>query len=109
MGLLNVLPILGAADDPLLPQPVDRFLIVDAWHYIENQAAYLAQMKKLLKPGGRVVMIDFQKRDLPVGPPVAMKIAREEVLQQMEAHGFRLATEHMFLPYQYLLVFTAAR
>jgi ubiquinone/menaquinone biosynthesis C-methylase UbiE len=109
MGLLNVSPILAPADDPLVPQPVDRFLIVDVWHHIENQAAYLAAMKKLLKPGGQVVMIDFQKRDLPVGPPATMKIAREDLLKQMEANGFRLATEHTFLPYQYFLVFAVAR
>jgi ubiquinone/menaquinone biosynthesis C-methylase UbiE len=109
LGLKNVFPILAPADDPLLPQPVDRFLIVNVWHHIENQAAYLALMKKLLKPGGHVVMIDFQKRDLPVGPPVAMKIAREDVLKQVEANGFQLATEHLFLPYQYFLVFTVAR
>jgi predicted methyltransferase len=104
-GLLNLSPILARADDPLLPQPVDRFLIVDVWHHIENQAGYLAVMKKHLKPGGQVVMIDFQKRDLPVGPPAAMKIAREDLLEQMKGHGFRLVQEHTFLPYQYFLVF----
>jgi hypothetical protein len=93
MALLNVSPILALPDDPLLPQPVDRFLIVDVWHHIEDQSGYLERMKKLLKPRGQVVMIDFQKRELPVGPPVGMKIAREELLKQMEAHGFRLAKE----------------
>jgi hypothetical protein len=66
-------------------------------------------MKKLLKPRGQVVMIDFQKRELPVGPPVGMKIAREDLLTQMEAHGFRLVKEHTFLPYQYFLIFEPAR
>jgi ubiquinone/menaquinone biosynthesis C-methylase UbiE len=108
MALLNVSPILALPDDPLLPQPVDRFLIVDVWHHIEDQSGYLERMKKLLKPRGQVVMIDFQKRELPVGPPVGMKIAREELLRQMEAHGFRLAKEHTFLPYQYFLVFEPA-
>ena len=56
--------------------------------------------------GGQVVMIDFQKRDLPVGPPMDMKIAREDLLKQMQANGFQLAAEHTFLPYQYFLVFT---
>lgn len=107
-GLLNVSPILAPPDDPLLPQPVDRFLIVDVWHHIEDQAGYLARMKKLLKPGGQVVMIDFHKRELPVGPPVTMKIAREDLIRQMTANGFRLAAEHTFLPYQYFLVFTSA-
>jgi ubiquinone/menaquinone biosynthesis C-methylase UbiE len=108
MGLLNVSPVLARPDDPLLPQPVDRFVIVDVWHHIENQAGYLALMKKQLKPGGQVVMIDFHKRELPVGPPLTMKIAREDLVKQMQANGFQLAKEHTFLPYQYFLVFTVA-
>jgi len=35
-----------------------------------------------------------------------MKIAREDLVKQMEQAGFRLAAEHTFLPYQYFLVFT---
>jgi hypothetical protein len=66
-------------------------------------------MKKYLKPGGQVIMIDFHKRELPVGPPLAMKIAREDLLEQMRSHGFELAAEHTFLPYQYFLVFRVAR
>lgn len=108
-GLTNVSAILAPPDDPLLPQPVDRFLIVDVWHHIDDQPGYLAKMKKLLKPGGRVIMIDFHKRELPVGPPVGMKIAREDLLRQMTSNGFRLAAEHTFLPYQYFLVFEAAQ
>lgn len=106
--LANVSTILAPPEDPLLPVPVDLFVIVDVWHHVEDQAGYLARMKSLLKPGGRVVMIDFHKRDLPVGPPVAMKIAREDLLAQMQAHGFRLKQEHTFLPYQYFLVFEGA-
>jgi ubiquinone/menaquinone biosynthesis C-methylase UbiE len=105
---LNVSPILARPDDPLLPQAVDRFVIVDVWHHVEDQSGYLAMMKKRLKPGGQVVMIDFQKRELPVGPPPGMKIAREDLIQQMQKHGFRVAKEHTFLPYQYFIVFEAA-
>ena len=108
MKLLNVSPILARADDPLLPQPVDRFVVVNVWHHIEQQTRYLELMKTLLKPGGQVVMIDFHKRDLPVGPPVPMKIARADLIRQMEQHGFRVAREHTFLPYQYFLVFERA-
>jgi ubiquinone/menaquinone biosynthesis C-methylase UbiE len=109
MRLLNVSPILARPADPLLPQPVDRFVIVDVWHHIEDQAGYLTLLKKHLKAGGQVVMIDFHKRPLPVGPPEAMKIAREDLLAQMKTHGFELVTEHTFLPYQYFLVFRVAQ
>jgi hypothetical protein len=37
-----------------------------------------------------------------------MKIAREDLLKQMEANGFRLVTEHTFLPHQYFLIFQVA-
>lgn len=104
-GVRNASTILARPDDPLLPQAVDRFVVVDVWHHVDDQAKYLASMKKLLKPGGQVVMIDFHKRDLPVGPPLAMKISREALIAQMEQHGFKLAREHTFLPYQYFLVF----
>jgi ubiquinone/menaquinone biosynthesis C-methylase UbiE len=104
-GVLNVVPILARPDDPLLPQRVDRFVIVDVWHHVEDRPGYLARMKKLLKPGGQIVMIDFHKRDLPVGPPASMKIAREDLLKEMQVNGFELVKEHAFLPYQYFLVF----
>jgi cyclopropane fatty-acyl-phospholipid synthase-like methyltransferase len=104
-GLLNASTILARPDDPLLPRAVDRFVIVDVWHHIDDQAKYLALMKEHLRPGGQVVMIDFHKRDLPVGPPPAMKISREDLIAQMQAHGFTMAREHTFLPYQYFMVF----
>jgi SAM-dependent methyltransferase len=105
-GVRNVVPVLADPDDPLLPDgSVDRIVIVDTWHHVEDQAKYLGLLKRVLKPGGQVVHIDFQKRELPVGPPPGMKIAREDLVKQMEGSGFTLVAEHSFLPYQYFLVF----
>jgi predicted methyltransferase len=102
----NVVSILADPDDPLLPdRSINRFFFSESWHHIENQTKYLSLMKRMLKPGGEIVMIDFHKRDLPVGPPPEMRIAREDVIKQMEKNGFRLAKEHTFLPYQYFLIF----
>jgi arsenite methyltransferase len=103
----NVVSILSAPDDPLLADAsIDRFFICDTWHHIADHARYLAQMKKMLKPGGQVVMIEFKKAETPVGPPMEMRIDRADLLKEMEANGFKLAAEHTFLPYQYFLVFT---
>jgi len=102
----NVVTVLADPDDPLLPdQSVNRFFICEVWHHIENQTKYLTLMKKMLKPGGEVVMIDFQKKEFPVGPPMNMRIAREDVIKRLESNGYRLTKEHTFLPYQYFLVF----
>jgi predicted methyltransferase len=62
-------------------------------------------MKKMLKPGGQVVMIDFKKEQTPVDLPMEMRISRDDLLKEMDANGFRLAVEHTFLLYQYFLVF----
>lgn len=106
LGVKNVISQLSDPNDPLLPDAsIDRFFICDVWHHIEDQSGYLALMKKMLRPGGQVVMVDFHKRDLPVGPPMEMKIAREDLIAQMEKAGFRVKTEFDFLPYQYFLVF----
>ena len=106
LNLKNVVTILSAPDDPLLPDAsVDRFFLCDTWHHIENHAGYLTLMRKMLKPGGQVVMIDFNKKELPVGPPMEMKISREDLIKEMASNGFKLATEHTFLPYQYFLLF----
>ena len=108
-GVRNVVTVLSDPDDPLLPDAsVDRFVIVDTWHHVEDQAKYLGLVKRMLMPGGQVVHIDFQKRELPIGPPPGMKIAREVLVKQMEGAGFRLSAEHTFLPYQYFLVFALA-
>jgi ubiquinone/menaquinone biosynthesis C-methylase UbiE len=102
----NVVSVLADPDDPLLPErSVNRFFICNVWHHVENQTKYLSLMKKMLQPGGEVVMIDFQKTETPVGPPLKMRIAREDLIKQMENSGFTLSKEHTFLPYQYFFVF----
>ena len=102
----NVVSILADPDDPLLPdRSVNRFFFSESWHHIENQTKYLLLIKRMLKARGEVAMIDFHKKELPFGPPMQMKIAREDVIKQMESNGFRLAKEHTFLPHQYFLVF----
>ena len=67
----NVTTVMAAADDPRLPDAsVDRIFICDTWHHIENRSQYITRLKRALRAGGQIIMIDFQKRDLPVGPPI---------------------------------------
>jgi ubiquinone/menaquinone biosynthesis C-methylase UbiE len=102
----NVTTILSVPDDPLIPDvSIDRFFICNTWHHVGNRPQYIALMKKMLKPGGQIVVMDYKKEQLPVGPPPDMKMAREEVIREMESGGFKLAKELTFLPYQYFLVF----
>jgi ubiquinone/menaquinone biosynthesis C-methylase UbiE len=106
LNLTNVVTILCAPDDPLLANAsADRFFICDTWHHINGHAQYLALLKRMLKPGRQVIMVDFKKAKTPVGPPMEIRIDRADLVREMEANGFQLAAEHTFLEYQYFLVF----
>jgi arsenite methyltransferase len=108
MKLKNVSTILSAPDDPfILDGSVNRFFICNTWHHVQNRVNYLGLIRKALKPGGQIVVLDYKKEQLPVGPPPEMKMAREEGLKEMEVGGFKLEKEYTFLPYQYFLVFTS--
>jgi arsenite methyltransferase len=105
-AIKNVITVLSDPEDPLLmDNSIDLFFICNTWHHISNRPHYLALMKKMLKQGGRIAIVDYKKEKLPVGPPPEMKMAREEVLKEMQAAGFKLVGEHIFLPYQYFLEF----
>jgi ubiquinone/menaquinone biosynthesis C-methylase UbiE len=105
-GLGNVLPVLGLPDEPFLPRGrVDRVLIVDTYHHIDDRLAYFGRMRDALAPGGRIAVVDFHKRPLPVGPPPEHKLEREFVVNEMTQAGWRLADEKTSLPYQYFLIF----
>ncbi len=102
----NLTVVLAAPDDPRLPeQAVDLIFFCDVLHHIENRAAYYPKLIKALKPGGRVVVIDFYKKDLPVGPPPSMKLSEEEVIAELGNAGFTLTKRLDILPYQYYLFF----
>jgi len=101
----NVTPVLSLEDDSLLPAVgCDLILIVDTYHHFPDGPAYLRRLTRALKPGGRIANVDFHKRELPVGPPLEHKVAREAFLEDATAAGLRLVEEHAFLPYQYFVV-----
>lgn len=106
-GTPNVVPVLGSLDNPRLPPGgVDLVLIVDTYHHIDDRRGYVQRLQRVLAPGGRVAIVDWEKRPLPVGPDVDHKLAREHVVGEMQESGYRLAAEPDVLAYQYVLVFT---
>lgn len=105
-GLSNLHAVLGEPADPKLPEAVDRVLVVNTYHHIEERTAYFERLASSLKPGARVMIVDF-KMDAPIGPGKEHKLPRQTVLKEMEAAGYRVAEERD-LPWQYVLIFERA-
>lgn len=105
-GLPNLVSLVCAYDDPRIPEPVDVIFVCDTYHHIGDRVRYFAKLIPLLRPGGRLVIVDFKQGELPVGPKPGHKLAPEKVRAELSEAGYALASQDE-LPYQYLLVFTA--
>ena len=102
----NLETVLAAPDDPhLAAGTIDMIFFCDVLHHIDNHPAYYAKLAKALKPDGRIVVIDFYKKDQPIGPPPAMKISDADVITEFRTAGFTLSKRLEILPYQYFLFF----
>ena len=106
-GLANLKALAAAPGDPKLPEKVDVVVLVDVYHHIEGRERYFDKLRASLKPGGRVVVIDFRVNS-PEGPPKAARIAPEQVKAELKKAGYAIDREHGFLPNQYFLVFRPA-
>jgi ubiquinone/menaquinone biosynthesis C-methylase UbiE len=105
-GRMNIDVILAEPDDPRLPPAsVDMIFAVNTYHFLENRTAYFARADKYLRPGGRVVIIDFNRRqwfDLFGSHYTSPDVIKSE----MRGAGFELKQEFTFLPKQAFLVFS---
>ena len=108
MGLQNVFSIAGAPDDPRLPEKVDLIFMVDVFHHIDHRDLYFRRLRDVLKPGGRIAIIDF-RADSPHGPPREMRLTPGAVQAELAAAGYVLADRHDFLPYQFFMVFRVGK
>lgn len=91
------------ADDPqLTPESVDRILIVNVWHHIEQRPAYLQKLKKALKPQGKICLVEI-KLDAPWGPPKKFRLTPKKLQGELEKGGFK-NFKLLDLSAQYVLV-----
>jgi predicted methyltransferase len=107
-GLRNVRPVLGTATDPKLPAFVDAVLIVDTYHEMDDPVALLGNLRRQLKPSGRVGIVDYRKDGYGPGPPLEDRVDPDVIVRDAEAAGLKLLRRENFLPYQFLLVFGPA-
>ncbi|RZD16101.1 MAG: class I SAM-dependent methyltransferase [Candidatus Acididesulfobacter guangdongensis] len=74
---------------------MDIILTSNVFHEIEHRLDYLSEIKRVLKPGGNLFLIDWDKEDkiLKMGPPVEERLSSAESVELLSAAGFTDITE----------------
>lgn len=109
-GFVQIVP--GVADVsrriPLPDRKVDICLLAAALHDLKEVDAHqgtLREIARVLKPGGRLAVVEFKKIEPPPGPPRRIRLAPEEVEGMARTHGFRRERLLEVGPSNYLLLF----
>jgi ubiquinone/menaquinone biosynthesis C-methylase UbiE len=104
--LSNVEIVLGLEDDPKLPPAsLDLALMVDVYHEFSQPQAMLRKLHQALKPGGRLVLLEFRKEDPSVPIREEHKMSVQDVRAELEPEGFRFERVLSNLPWQHILIF----
>lgn len=92
-------------DGPALKQEeADYILMVNTFHHIENRKKYFEQVRKGTKKDGFLLVVDYFKYNLPVGPPEAHKLSVDEVLSDLKQAGYsQFEINVNDLPFQYMI------
>ena len=106
----NVVPVLGTTLDPRLPQDaVDVVLMVDVYHEFDHPREMLDAMVRALKPGGRMVFVEYRAEDASVPIKPLHKMSEAQVRREAAASGLAWKETIETLPWQHIVVFTRLR
>lgn len=105
-GLDNIVPVLGTATDPkLAPASIDLALMVDVYHELEFPHEMLQAIMRALKPGGRLVLVEYRAEDdaVPIRPQ--HKMSEAQIRREAALHALEWERTATTLPWQHAVVF----
>jgi ubiquinone/menaquinone biosynthesis C-methylase UbiE len=102
----NVEPVQGTEKDPKLPDgEVDLILMVDVYHEFSYPFEMTEAMVRSLKPGGRLVFVEYRMEDPRVPIKLVHKMTEKQVIKEMKPHALRWVETLNVLPRQHIIVF----
>ena len=103
----NVKPILGTNTDPKVPAAsCDTMIMVDVYHEFDRPYEMIRNMVAGLKPGGRIVFVEYRKEDPAVPIKEVHKMSEAQVKKEMSVHPeMEYAETIAVLPRQHIIVF----
>jgi len=105
-GITNVVAIRGSIQDPRLPEAsVDLALMVDVYHEFSFPYEMMQAIVRGLKPGGRVVFVEYRAEDPEVPIKPLHKMTEAQVRKEMSVHALEFVKNPADLPRQHVLIF----
>ena len=104
-GVTNVLGVLGTITDPKLPKPVDLVIMVDVYHEFDHPWEMMDAICKRLKPGGRIVFVEYRGEDPEVPIKPLHKMTEAQVKKEMTAQPLDYVETVRTLPRQHVIIF----
>ena len=102
----NVVPVFSTITDVKLPpNSVDVALIVDAYHEFDHPWEMATSILRSLKPGGRLVLIEYRMEDPSVPIKRLHKMTQAQARREMKVAGFEWVETKEMLPQQHFMVF----
>jgi ubiquinone/menaquinone biosynthesis C-methylase UbiE len=104
--LTNVREVLGTPEDPKLPKnSLDLVLLVDVYHEFSEPEKMLDRLRDALKPGGRIVFLEYRAEDpaVPIRPEHKMTVG--QVRAEVQPEGYTVDKTIEVLPQQHIIVF----
>ena len=99
-------PILGTVQDPKIPEnSTDLILLVDVYHELDFPYEMTRNMIKGLKPGGRLVLVEYRGEDPNVPIKKLHKMTAAQVKKEMALHPVKFDQVIDVLPQQHILIF----
>ncbi len=106
LKIRNVRPVLGTITDPKLPRAsVDLILMVDVYHEFDHPFEMAQKMCDALKPGGRMVFVEFRGEDPKVPIKPLHKMTEAQVRKEMSAQPLGWVATDEVMPRQHIIVF----
>ena len=105
-GLTNVISHKGEIYDTKLPEnSIDVALMVDAYHEFSHPREMMESIVKALKPGGRLIQLEYRGEDPKVQIKALHRMTQWQVKREMAAVGLTWKETRAFLPIQHYFVF----
>jgi ubiquinone/menaquinone biosynthesis C-methylase UbiE len=109
-GLTNVRVVKTSDTEvPIPPESCDLVLLAFVLNEIGQRASFLHRIGRLLKPDGRIAIIEWYPHEQEDAPPVEQLLPQDVLLEDAHSAGLRVDTERDLSEHQYLYVFTRAK